>query len=1132
MKILTTILALLCFPIIYAQGEASNWFFGSGAGLVFDPVTGNVTPTDAGRTTINTNEGCSSISDSSGNLLFYTDGRNVWDKNHQIMPNGDYSSGSGLFGDPSSTSSGLIVPKPGNANQYYIFTVDEPHHNNSWAYPNQGPANVNGNPISEYSDGGTIPFDDDGFNNGLNYTLVDLTLNGGRGDVVVGEKNKPLITYDQSDQLESSYKCSEKISAVEHDDRQSYWVITHFMDTFYSFRVDSNGVNSTPVTTPITPLITINGYRRNAIGYMKSSPNGEKIAICHTENGNTQGVNTNFTGSLWLYDFDDATGVVSNPVSVLSNANVYGTEFSPDSSKLYGTSGRIVYQFDLEAANISGSRIELTNQDQFIGALQLGPNGKIYAASTANSTALDVINNPDATGLLADYVINGQPLSPGTSSTIGLPPFIQSFFLAKIEVENLCFGNATQFTIDSSEPYDTIVWDFGDGTTSSLDAPTHTYTAVGDYTISANITLGPEVNVFSKTISIYEVPTAFMPTDLLLCDDNNDDSVTIDLSTRLDFDILGGQSTAVFEVTYYESLADANNKQNAISTTYQNSTNPVELFARVDNKFNTQCYAVTSFDMVVYDSPTATPIVDQKFCDDDSDTNSTNGRTTINMLDFDSQILDNQNASDYSISYHLTPTDADNGINALPPLYYNNAPFNYEVFVRIENNLNTNCYDTTAFEIIINPLPEVNNVNLLQCDIDEPTDGFTTFNLTESNEELANYNSNRSVKFFESLTNAETSTNAIDGSSYINIQNPQTMYAQVIDDLTQCFSIAELVLEVSTTQANDADIEVCDDDGTEDGFYTFDLSLASSDVLMGLPSSTTLQYYETYQEALLENNPLTNTYTNVNPSNQTIYARVENTNNCYGINKVELIVNSLPQLDTDDEIFYCLNEFPKTITLSNGLISGNPNAFYYDWSTGETTKEIQVNQIGTYSVRVTNNKGCSKIRAIEVVPSNVATLEAIAVQDASNNNTVSITVSGEGDYEFSLDDEFNNFQDSPVFENVAAGFHTVFIRDKNNCGTIFEDISVIGFPRFFTPNGDGFNDTWHVTGIQSSKNIGSEIYIFDRYGKLISSLNPLGAGWDGTFNGYPLPQSDYWFVAKIKTPTREFEYKGHFTLRR
>ena len=359
----------------YAQGEANNWFFGFGAGLTFDSVTGTVTPTNASLSTISTNEGCSSISDVNGNLLFYSDGRNVWDANHQIMPNADYNNGTGLLGDPSSTSSALIVPRPGNLDQFYVFTVDEPHHMNGWAYPDQGPANESGTSVGTYDDGATIPSGDDGYNNGLNYTLIDLSLNGGNGDADSAEKNVQLITYNTADIEESKFKCSEKITAVEHADGQSYWLITQFIDTFYAFRIDASGVNTTPVESLVSPIITTDGYRRNGIGYLKSSPDGGKLVVAHNQNGTQQGQTAGGTGSAWMYDFDNSTGTVSNALLLEAGISFYGAAFSQDSKKVYLSGNNSVRQFDLDATDISASKTIVFSGFSFIGAMQLAPNG-------------------------------------------------------------------------------------------------------------------------------------------------------------------------------------------------------------------------------------------------------------------------------------------------------------------------------------------------------------------------------------------------------------------------------------------------------------------------------------------------------------------------------------------------------------------------------------------------------------------------------------------------------------------------------------------------------------------------------------------------------------------------------------
>lgn len=449
----------------------------------------------------------------------------------------------------------------------------------------------------------------------------------------------------------------------------------------------------------------------------------------------------------------------------------------------------------------------------------------------------------------------------------------------------------------------------------------------------------------------------------------------------------------------------------------------------------------------------------------------------------------------------------------------------YSVEVLLDNG----CTSYGSIQIEYSPRPIATDNALVQCDTDGVFDGLTTFNLTQINETLINTIPNREVKFYTTLTSAQNSINDVDGTAFNNTSNPQVVYAQLIDTITNCFDIAELTLSVSTSTANDTELEFCDSDGTEDGYFNFTLSNADAEVLLGLPSSFSLNYYETYQDALLEVNPLAANYTNTTAYNQTIFARVENGNDCHGINQVELVVYKLPELVIQEERIICLNAFPSPITLDAGIINGFTPVLFYDWSTGETTPQIQVNIPGVYTVNVTNANGCSKLRTITVLPSNIATIDSIDIVDGVENNTVTIFISGEGEYEYALDTEFAGYQDSNLFSGVKPGFHTVYVRDKNDCGTVKENIAVIGFPKFFTPNGDGYNDTWHVYGINTLDQANSEIYIFDRFGKLLIKLSPSSAGWDGTFNGVNIPSSDYWFYIKLQNNKI---FRGHFSLRR
>lgn len=932
--------------VILAQGEASNWAFGNNAGLAFDLTNGTVTPVS---TAVNTSEGCSTISSSAGDLIFYTDGRTVWDRNNQIMPNADYASGNGLLGDPSSTSSGLIVPSPVNTNQFYIFTVDEPHHNNAWAFPNQGPADQSGNPIATYQETfgnfQTVPDNDDGFNNGFNYSLVDLSLNGGLGDVVSSEKNVPLITYDVNDANQSLYKCAEKITAVQGSDCDSFWVITQFVDSFYAFKIDANGVNTTPVISNVSPTIITDGYRRNAIGYAKSSPDGSKIAICHAQNFNLPS-DTNAsqnTGSFWLYDFDDATGIVSNGIALLENVQAYGTEFSSDSSKLYVSSNNSVIQFDLSNNNAQTTVFQGSN---FVAALQLGPNNKIYACNTANQNTLDVIESPQEPGVNCNYNVSGQSLGVNTAA-LGLPPFITSFFTQQINIINDDETIVTELSICEGEPYTLEA--------ENLPGATYTWFFNGSELTEDNFDLEISESGF------YSVTISNIPSDC-----------TLTLS----------------------------------------------------------------------------------------------GEATVDYID----------------------------------------------------------------------LPEIINTSLFQCDEDGIPDGFTTFNLSQANDRLTNSNPDYSVDYFFFFDDAENNENPLNSQAFDNWFNPQIVYARVTDLTQGCYSISELTLEVSDTFINYFEpTPLCDELGSEDGINTFNLSTVTSEIQLFNNITFPIVYYETYQDALLEINAIGNSYTNTNPYSQTIYARADNNNNdCYGIAEINLIVYELPQLEDDENLLYCLNLFPEsTLTLTGGVLNDDPNNYYHEWFFNDSLIvqdeiEVTINEVGTYRVVVTSSAGCSKERTFIIEPSNIATIENIEVIDVSQNNTITVIVSGDGIYEYALDDSNGPYQESNIFEDVLPGFHTIYVRDiKNNCGITEEIVSVIGFPKFFTPNGDAYNERWKISGASEQFQPNSKVRIFDRFGRLVSVITPLGPGWDGTYNGQNLPADDYWFEATLQDGRI---FKNHFSL--
>ena len=437
-------------------------------------------------------------------------------------------------------------------------------------------------------------------------------------------------------------------------------------------------------------------------------------------------------------------------------------------------------------------------------------------------------------------------------------------------------------------------------------------------------------------------------------------------------------------------------------------------------------------------------------------------------------------------------------------------------------------------EYFINPT--ASNANLVQCDEDGVYDGLSIFNLEEAVSDLTNGDPNLNVRFFPTLTDLQNNTNPVVSNLFSNTSNPQTIYAQVVTAGAGCSDDAQLTLQVVNSQLNDyAATPVCNELGSEDGISDFDLDAIRNEMLLTVPAGTDITFYLNENDALIEQNELTGLFTNSIPYLQIIYARAENNNGCFGISEVILTVLELPQLEEDSLVYYCLNYYPETTTLSSGNLDSNINDYTYLWSNGEITESIEVNQPGEYTITVTNTGGCSKSRSITVEASNIATIESVQVVDGSSsfNNLVTVNASGEGIYQYAIYNQYGplvNYQENNLLQNVPPGIHIIRVRDvKNNCGEVEQLVSVIGFPKFFTPNNDGYQDTWQVYGVSEQFQPNSKILIFDRYGKLVKQVSPLGNGWDGTMNGRPLPNDDYWFAVTLQDGR---VFKSHFALKR
>lgn len=435
--------------------------------------------------------------------------------------------------------------------------------------------------------------------------------------------------------------------------------------------------------------------------------------------------------------------------------------------------------------------------------------------------------------------------------------------------------------------------------------------------------------------------------------------------------------------------------------------------------------------------------------------------------------------------------------------------------------IGTTCIATG--EIKIDYAPEIlsTNTTLLQCD--DNSDGISIFNLTKADNIVKNnVSSIINEGYYLTLTDAQNKINKIAApNNYTNTTDNQIVYARLENEFG-CYKTTEVTLKIAATSIPDpASIPTCDGDEVQDGLYQFDLNAqVTPQIISGLPNGLTVNYYLSANEALTETNPLPNIFKNTVPRNQTIYGRVVNGPDCYDIVTVPLVINTFDPPNFENESAYLCRNTQITLSVSTGFSS-------YLWSNGETSNSILVTAPGDYSVTVKDINDCEKTKNFKVVLSEPATITNAAVKDFSgNDNAVLIEYTGAGNYEFSLDGL--TFQDDPLFKGVPTGPYNAVARDKNGCGLSNSFLLyVLDYPRFFTPNGDGYNDFWIIENSQALPDY--KIHIFDRYGKLLKEMNQNSAGWNGLYNGQQLPSDDYWFTLTFVDGRN---VKGHFSLKR
>jgi gliding motility-associated-like protein len=670
------------------------------------------------------------------------------------------------------------------------------------------------------------------------------------------------------------------------------------------------------------------------------------------------------------------------------------------------------------------------------------------------------------------------------------------------------------------------------------------------------------------------------PTPLELCDDlgeENDGITTFDLTVK-NSEITNGVLTQ--GVTYFLTQQDAQDNTDRIDpdTAYVNvdgagnPINPQVLYVRVEDS-NSACVSFTTLTIRVISNPNPVVPTPIELCDDNVIV-PPGPYDEVELFDLtvrEAQIL---NGNNWTVGYYESYADAVNEANEIvaPEVTaYQNTSNPQIIYVRTTSPTSL-CFEIVELELIVNPLPDDTAIvsPYVYCSPDGGDLGI--FDLTTKIPEILGGQPQPpfEVSFYITALDAENGTNRIvNTTNYRNWDagnnpiNPQTIYTGILNAETGCYiggvQSFELIVQPGADAVSPAEpFVICDNLPPSDGFAEFDLddvtnqqvSDLRAEILAGQdPADFSIAFFETLEGAETGVGAITFPYVNIiNP--QRIYVRVTNELNvfepkCYSVVDMLLKVESLPDVVLDGDYRLCVDENGNPVAEDEGSPSPpvidtglDPTLYTFQWDldgvilVGETGPSIIALQGGVYTVTITElATNCeTAVSATVTVSSPPFEYGAVLVNGAfADSHTIEVTAVGEGTYVYQLDD--GPFQDSNIFENVSPGAHTVTIRDANGCGSVTIDVGVIDYPPYFTPNQDGYHDTWNIIGIATGDPT-AKIYIFDRFGKLLKQLSPLGEGWDGTYGGSPLPSSDYWFRIEYTEEGQAKEFKGHFTLKR
>lgn len=1017
----------------FSEGEANIWYFGYFAGLDFNTNP----PTALPDGQLFTYEGCATISNRQGQLLFYTDGSGIRNANHEIMPNG-----SGLLGDFSSTQSGVVVPRPGSDSLYYVFTADD----------EAGP-------------------------NGLRYSLVDMSLDNGKGDVTL---RNALIEAPMT----------EKVTAVRHSNNVDVWVIAHRWNSneFTAYLVTSNGLNTSPIVSAAGTVHTGEYhpvYQPNARGYMKSSTDGSRLSVAIP-----------FMNTVELFDFDNTTGEVSYFMTIpfSEEENPYGVEFSPDGTKLYATIFQsLVFQYDLQAGSPSAIVNSRTTIGSFVsfrqaGALQLAPNGVIYVARDFKPS-MPAILNPNALGISCDFKRSTVNLSSGKRNRIGFPNFIQSYFhLPDFSYQDVCLGQTTQFSFFTpTENVDSVHWDFDDaGATSTLLNPEHTFSTTGTFNVELIVYQSCQYDTIIKPVTVSEPPAPDLGNDTTICY-----ATTLQLDAGQGDNYVWDPPTSSSNMQYCTidtagiySVTVINGSGCSASDTIEIFTYPVietELIAA-----NASCNYNSdgAIDLEVSGGLEPYSYLWSNGATTQDITNLGAGMYSITVTDANScEASDSTEIFDSPIiNFNLTPITCHNDNNAQVELIIENGIPPYDILWEngatspVLSNLaadtlsvtvtDTNgCFSTDSV-IIINPDPMSINFYVSHVSCHGNNNGaigvgmnggtFPYYSFVWSNDSTS-----WGISFLEAGTYsvAVTDTNGCVLTASTEILEPPALLTttevtdipcnggdvgavnlSVIGGTAPYFylwSNGETTQDINNLSSGTYIVETFDANGCtqSDTAEVTDLSIQVEETI-GAASCTggsdgfidiTVSGGTEPYTFLWSNGDTTEDISGLSPGFYTV--TITDALNCIEEFTYEITQETLEYAYTVTPVS-CFggNDGAIDLSISNGVAP-----YSFSWSNGATTEDITGLEAGTYTVEVTDSEGCSGSFEISVTQPQTIVTEIVVTNipcNAGNVGAIDLTVAG-GTPAYTF--LWSNGATTEDISGLAAGTYSVIITDANDC---------------------------------------------------------------------------------------------------